>query len=140
MRSCFASQAKFQAPRLGRAYVTVEQLIKAAHVAGEVLHLDLGLRPHQADDAQQRATHVVGRRAVDKNCKSVPAYACRQGSHGFWCHSGSYHVYCPTAHQRPSLTAWWWVFGRIFRELTVLGRLVFIMCVVLAFKEGEHAA
>jgi hypothetical protein len=64
-RSCFASQAKCQAPWLGRAYLTAAQLAKAAHVAGEVIHLDLGLRPHQADDEQQRAAHVVGWCAED---------------------------------------------------------------------------
>lgn len=41
------------------------QLHQPPHVVGKVLHPDLGLRPHQADGADQRAAHVVGLRTED---------------------------------------------------------------------------
>lgn len=36
--------------------------VQAAHVVGEVFHLDLGLCAHYADRTEQRAAHVVGLR------------------------------------------------------------------------------
>jgi len=47
----------------GWVRVEATQLAEAAHVAGEVLHPDRGLGPHQADRAHQGAAQVVGLRA-----------------------------------------------------------------------------
>lgn len=61
-----ASRPDFRAPGSRRAWVQATQLAEAAHVVGEVLHPDLGLRPHHADRAHQRAAHVVGLRTEDE--------------------------------------------------------------------------
>ena len=69
-----------------RIWVDAAQLAEAAHVVGEVLHPDLGLRPHQPDGAHQGAADVVGLGAEDRldHCLAVHALACtrRADPHG----------------------------------------------------------
>ena len=52
-------------PFSGWVWVDATRLAEAAHIVSEILHADLGLRPHQADGAHQGAAHVVGQRAED---------------------------------------------------------------------------
>jgi hypothetical protein len=40
-------------------------LAQTAHVIGEVLHADLGLRPHPTDGLHRGAAHVIGLCAKD---------------------------------------------------------------------------